>query len=37
MKTNNNTFPNEPEDLFLTDGGLETTLIFREGFELLHF
>ena len=24
-------------ELFLTDGGIETTLIFRQGFELPHF
>lgn len=26
--------PNESADLFLTDGGLETTLVFLEGFDL---
>ncbi|RYD80357.1 MAG: homocysteine S-methyltransferase [Sphingobacteriales bacterium] len=26
--------PHESADLFLTDGGLETTLVFKEGFEL---
>ena len=30
----NTTLPNETSDLFLTDGGLETTLVFLEGFEL---
>ncbi len=24
-------------DLFLTDGGLETTMLFHEGFDLPHF
>ena len=28
------TLPHESADLFLTDGGLETTLVFLEGFEL---
>ena len=28
---------NESEDLFLTDGGLETTLVFLEGFDLPYF
>ena len=37
MKKNRNTLPNESEDLFLTDGGLETTLIFVEGFDLPYF
>lgn len=31
MTTN---LPHESSDLFLTDGGLETTLVFLEGFEL---
>ncbi|OXA75878.1 homocysteine S-methyltransferase [Flavobacterium aquidurense] len=31
------TLPNESDDIFLTDGGLETTLIFLEGFELPYF
>lgn len=26
--------PNTTSDLFLTDGGLETTLVFLEGYEL---
>jgi S-methylmethionine-dependent homocysteine/selenocysteine methylase len=29
--------PHESADLFLTDGGLETTLVFLEGFELPYF
>ncbi len=33
-KTN---LPHESAELYLTDGGLETTLIFLEGFELPHF
>lgn len=33
-KTN---LPHESDDLFLTDGGLETTLIFLEGFDLPFF
>jgi S-methylmethionine-dependent homocysteine/selenocysteine methylase len=37
MGKNKNTLPNESEDVFLTDGGLETTLIFLEGFELPYF
>lgn len=28
------TLPNETDEIFLTDGGLETTLMFLEGFEL---
>lgn len=32
-----NHLPQLSSDLFLTDGGLETTLIFREGFELPDF
>lgn len=31
------TLPQLAGDLFLTDGGIETTLIFLEGFELPHF
>src|SRR3954452_14571151 len=27
----------QPDSLFLTDGGLETTLVFREGIELPDF
>lgn len=37
MKKTKNTLPNESEDLFLTDGGLETTLVFLEGFDLPYF
>jgi S-methylmethionine-dependent homocysteine/selenocysteine methylase len=29
--------PNASNDMFLTDGGLETTLVFLEGFDLPHF
>ena len=32
-----NALPQLEGDLFLTDGGLETTLIFHEGLELPHF
>ncbi|MFC6101407.1 homocysteine S-methyltransferase family protein [Olivibacter domesticus] len=31
------TFPNASDSLFLTDGGLETTLIFLQGYELPYF
>lgn len=34
MATNQPILPNASADLFLTDGGLETTLIFLEGYEL---
>ncbi|MEO5649204.1 MAG: homocysteine S-methyltransferase family protein [Ginsengibacter sp.] len=34
MINNKTTLPNESDELFLTDGGLETTLIFLEGYEL---
>lgn len=34
MKKNTKNFPSESDELFLTDGGLETTLIFLEGFDL---
>jgi S-methylmethionine-dependent homocysteine/selenocysteine methylase len=37
MPSFNSTLPSHSADLFLTDGGLETTLIFLEGFELPHF
>lgn len=37
MKKTKNTLPNESEDLFLTDGGLETTLVFLEGYDLPYF
>lgn len=32
-----NALPQLGADIFLTDGGIETTLIFRHGFELPHF
>ena len=32
-----NALPQLGEDLFLTDGGIETTLIFHDGLELPHF
>ncbi len=32
-----NNLPQISDDLFLTDGGIETTLIFHDGFELPHF
>ncbi|XDD49676.1 homocysteine S-methyltransferase family protein [Leptospira sp. WS92.C1] len=32
-----NNLPQLSDDLFLTDGGLETTLIFHKGWELPHF
>jgi len=34
MAKSKTTLPHDSADLFLTDGGLETTLIFLEGFEL---
>ncbi|SHF74430.1 homocysteine S-methyltransferase family protein [Flavobacterium defluvii] len=34
MKENGTILPHESNDLFLTDGGLETTLVFLEGFDL---
>lgn len=34
MTTSNTSLPNASEDLYLTDGGLETTLIFLKGYEL---
>ncbi len=34
MANSKTNLPNESTDLFLTDGGLETTLIFLEGYEL---
>lgn len=34
MAISKTTLPNASDDLFLTDGGLETTLIFLEGYEL---
>jgi homocysteine S-methyltransferase len=32
-----NQLPHQSDQLFLTDGGLETTLIFQDGVELPHF
>jgi S-methylmethionine-dependent homocysteine/selenocysteine methylase len=37
MAKNKTILPHESNGLFLTDGGLETTLIFLEGFELPYF
>ena len=37
MARSKTTLPHESADLFLTDGGLETTLIFLEGFKLPYF
>lgn len=37
MTPRNTTLPPDSDDLFLTDGGLETTLIFLEGYELPFF
>lgn len=37
MENNKKTLPNETDELFLTDGGLETTLVFLEGFDLPYF
>lgn len=37
MEKRTKNLPNESADLFLTDGGLETTLVFLEGFELPFF
>ena len=34
MEKNTTTLPHQSDDLFLTDGGLETTLVFHEGFDL---
>ncbi|HEY0895011.1 MAG TPA: homocysteine S-methyltransferase family protein [Sphingobacteriaceae bacterium] len=34
---NGTTLPNESDELFLTDGGLETSLIFLDGFDLPYF
>lgn len=34
MSTPKTSLPNDSADLFLTDGGLETTLVFLEGYEL---
>ena len=37
MTRSNTILPHKSADLFLTDGGLETTLVFSEGFELPYF
>lgn len=37
MARNTLALPHQCDDLFLTDGGLETTLIFLDGFELPYF
>lgn len=37
MPNNNVNLPHKSTELFLTDGGLETTLIFLEGFDLPFF
>lgn len=37
MTNYRHTLPQIGEDLFLTDGGIETTLIFREGYDLPDF
>jgi S-methylmethionine-dependent homocysteine/selenocysteine methylase len=37
MANSKTTLPHESADLFLTDGGLETTLVFLEGFDLPSF
>ena len=37
MEKSKKNFPNESDAVFLTDGGLETTLIFLEGFDLPYF
>ncbi len=37
MANSKTILPNLSADLFLTDGGLETTLVFLEGYELPHF
>lgn len=37
MEKTKNILPNESEEIFLTDGGLETTLVFLEGFDLPYF
>jgi hypothetical protein len=37
MTTYRNQLPQLEGRLFLTDGGIETTLIFQEGFELPYF
>lgn len=37
MKNDRQSLPHLGEEIFLTDGGLETTLIFHRGLELPHF
>jgi S-methylmethionine-dependent homocysteine/selenocysteine methylase len=37
MKKTKNMLPNQSNEIFLTDGGLETTLVFLEGFDLPYF
>ncbi len=37
MAVHKTTLPHQSPDLFLTDGGMETTLIFLEGFDLPSF
>ena len=37
MSTSKNTLPQMNGGLFLTDGGIETTLIFHDGFDLPYF
>lgn len=37
MKSHRNSLPQLSDQLFLTDGGLETTLIFQEGVDLPYF
>ena len=37
MSRYRNNLPQLSGDLFLTDGGIETTLVFHDGFELPHF
>ena len=37
MKTKTSRLPQLDRGLFLTDGGIETTLIFQDGFELAFF
>ncbi len=37
MPRRRDALPTRSDDLFLTDGGLETTLVFHEGIDLPHF
>jgi S-methylmethionine-dependent homocysteine/selenocysteine methylase len=37
MSTSKNTLPQMDGGLFLTDGGIETTLIYHDGFDLPYF